>query len=247
MEESRLKLLGLTVLVVEASAVDVDFIKSMLKFCFACSVNIVLANTLADAQDLLKTEKIDVVLLDFNLSDSYGLDTIQSIRAKTKAPIVVLANDNDESLALETLKAGAQDYLLKESLNSRRLSRSINYVLERHNAYIIERKRLHLLEQREDFIATLTHDLKNPLIGSNRIIELIVKGDIRISQEEQASLLLQVRDSNNGLLSMIQSLHEVYQYEKDMQVLHLERIDLVVLSIKTLKEVIKLLTKIVRR
>ena len=87
-------------------------------------------------------------------------------------------------------------------------------------------ERLHLLEVREDFMLTLTHDLKNPLIGSNRLIELIAEGNVRISKEQQANLLLQIRDSNNNLLSMIQSLYEVYKYEKDLQELHLEKTDL---------------------
>jgi signal transduction histidine kinase len=237
MEETRLDIQNLAVLVVETPGVGVHYIRSMLELTFDESVNIIAANSLADAQRSLSDSKIDIVLLDLNLSDSQGLATIHALRAETKAPIVVLTSNNDESTALAALKAGAQDYLFKEFLNSRLLWRAINYTLERQNALIIERDRLRLLEQREDFMATLTHDLKNPLIGANRLLELLAEGHLGTSLEEQANLLLQIRDSNNGLLAMIQNLYEVYRYEKEMQVLHLEKTDLLALINKYLRSV----------
>jgi signal transduction histidine kinase len=237
MEETRLELQNLAILVVETPGVGVHFIKSMLLLTFNESINVIAANSLEDAQRSLSQNKIDLVLLDLNLSDSKGLETIQAVRATTNAPIVVLTSNDDESVALAALKAGAQDYLFKESLNSRLLWRAIHYTMERQSALIVERERLHLLEQREDFMATVTHDLKNPLIGANRLLELIAEGDLGISQDQQANLLLQIRDSNNNILAMIQNLYEVYRYEKEMQVLHLERTDLLSIINKYLQSV----------
>jgi two-component system sensor histidine kinase/response regulator len=226
MEETRLEIQNLNILVGGRLSSEVQNIKSMLQKSFDDSVNIETSGSLGGTRQILADRKIDIVLLDLDLADDECMQTFQSMRGVTRAPIVVLTNNEDESLALNALKAGAEDFLFKEALTPIMLWRSITYTIERHNSRIIEKERLHLLELREDFMATLTHDLKNPLIGSNRLIELIAEGNVRISAEQQANLLLQVRDSNNSLLAMIQSLYDVYRYEKDCQTLNLEKTDL---------------------
>ncbi len=79
-----------------------------------------------------------------------------------------------------------------------------------------------IMEQREDFMATLTHDLKNPLIGANRILELFAEGSLGSLTAEQSELLLKLRDSNKSLLTLIQNLIEVYRYERDIHTIHFE-------------------------
>ncbi len=73
---------------------------------------------------------------------------------------------------------------------------------------------LSLMEQREDFMATLTHDLKNPLLGANRILDLFVDDKLGELTDEQKQVLLKLRESNHGLLALVQNLIEVYRYEK---------------------------------
>ncbi len=87
-------------------------------------------------------------------------------------------------------------------------------------------KRLALLEQREEFMATLSHDLKNPLIGANRVLELIAGNMIGEVTQRQSDLLLQVRDSNKQLVGMIQNLIDAYRYEKDVHAVLCETADL---------------------
>jgi len=82
-------------------------------------------------------------------------------------------------------------------------------------------------EGREEFMATLTHDLKNPLIGANRLLELLVAGALGPLSTEQAELLETLRKSNLDLLSMIHNLIDVYRYEKDAATLDLQETNLV--------------------
>lgn len=67
-----------------------------------------------------------------------------------------------------------------------------------------------LLRQRDDFVASLTHDLKNPLIGVNRILEAITSGVVE--PEEQKRLLQQIHSSNNFMLHMIWNLLDTYRH-----------------------------------
>jgi len=76
--------------------------------------------------------------------------------------------------------------------------------------------RISLMQQREDFMAMLTHDLKNPLIGSNRILELMAEGALGSVSPDQFRVLGQLRASNKSLLLMINNLIDTYKYERDL-------------------------------
>ncbi len=81
----------------------------------------------------LGTEKFDLVLLDLSLPDSDGLSTfLQVHNFAPHVPIIVLTGHDDETLAVESVRQGAQDYLLKPELNIRTLLRAIRYAIERH-------------------------------------------------------------------------------------------------------------------
>lgn len=226
MEETRLQLQNLTILIGETATSGVLFIRTMLKNSVDHSNRLIHVETLAEARHELAAGGIDIVLLDLELENNDGIKTIEAIKATTMAPLIVLSTSEDENLPRRILQAGAEDYLNKHSVTAQNLHRSIIYAIERNKARIVELERLHLLELREDFMLTLTHDLKNPLIGSNRLLELIAEGSVRVSPEQQSNLLLQIRDSNTKLLAMIQSLYDVYRYEKDLHELHLEKTDL---------------------
>ncbi len=226
MEETRPNLQNITVLLGETPTSGTLIIKPMLKEAFGDAAKIIEVETVAGAQQELVAGGIDIILLDFNLIGSKRLKSIEEIRVLTMAPLVVLGNTKDETFVLDALKAGAEDFLYTNSLSSKTLWRAIAFAIERNKARLKEMERLHILELREDFMLTLTHDLKNPLIGANRLIELIAEGSARISPAQQRNLLMQIRDSNTNLLTMLQSLYEVYRYEKDLQELHLEKTDL---------------------
>lgn len=91
------------------------------------------ASCLAEAERRLACGGIDAILLDLSLPDSHGLSTITAIlEAAPEVPIVVLTDRDDESLALQALQAGAQDYLLKGQMPSHLLIRALRYAIERH-------------------------------------------------------------------------------------------------------------------
>ncbi len=79
--------------------------------------------------------KPDVILLDLGLPDSQGLDTFTQVYARAPdVPIVVLTGLNDAEQAVEAVRAGAQDYLVKGEVSSGLLVRAIRYAIERKQA-----------------------------------------------------------------------------------------------------------------
>jgi len=90
---------------------------------------------LMEALHQLATERFDAVLLDLSLPDSQGLDTFTTLRAQTLAmPVVVLTGLDDKVLAVEAVKEGAQDYLVKDQVDGHLLVRAIHYAIERKRA-----------------------------------------------------------------------------------------------------------------
>jgi signal transduction histidine kinase len=90
---------------------------------------------LSEALEWLWEKECDVVLLDLGLPDSHGLDTLSLMRAQApKLPIVVLTGFQDDALAVEAIKKGAQDYLVKEQVDGKLLARSMRYAIERKKA-----------------------------------------------------------------------------------------------------------------
>jgi len=74
-----------------------------------------------------------VVLLDLSLPDSQGLATFTEVRVcRPDLPVVVLTGLDDEELATEAVKAGAQDYLVKGTIDADSLTRAIRYAVERN-------------------------------------------------------------------------------------------------------------------
>ncbi len=85
-----------------------------------------------DAASRVEDGGIDVILLDLGLPDSKGLDTLSRMREHVpELAIVVLTGITDEETALEALRQGAQDYLVKGQVDGKLLVRAIRYAIER--------------------------------------------------------------------------------------------------------------------
>ena len=77
-------------------------------------------------------DAIDVILLDLKLPDSRGIETFDTLYSRAQSvPIIVLTAIDNDKLALEAVKKGAQDYLVKDQVNSKSLVHAIRYAVER--------------------------------------------------------------------------------------------------------------------
>lgn len=139
------------VLLVEDSPDDVAFIQEMahdLEADLLHPVVLKLSHAATLAETLTRDlSDIDVVLLDLTLPDSRGLQTVEDFfsPARPAVPVIVLTGRDDVELAVQALKHGAQDYLVKNQLSSVVLLRSIQYA----------RERFAILQEKEQLIAKL--------------------------------------------------------------------------------------------
>ena len=121
------------ILLIEDNPGDARLVKEILSGVEGSRFDLKVVDRLSAGLECLDREEKDLVLLDLNLPDSQGLDTLIKVCSRfPSVPIVVLTSIADEMMGSKALKEGAQDYLVKNELDSRLLVRSIRYARERH-------------------------------------------------------------------------------------------------------------------
>ncbi|MFN0276630.1 MAG: response regulator [Chitinophagales bacterium] len=86
---------------------------------------------------MLEDSDYDIVLLDLTLPDSSGFDTIKTMLDEfPEQTVIVMTGLDDETVALNSVKAGAQDFIVKGQFDSNLLSRTITYAIERHQLQV---------------------------------------------------------------------------------------------------------------
>jgi two-component system, cell cycle response regulator len=124
----------IALLLVEDDSADVELLMDVLSSLSHITVDVICANSLANARAVLNSRKIDVIISDLGLPDSQGLETLTALSEKVpEVPVIVLTGYDAEELALRALNLGAQDYLVKGHIDSNILYRSIRYSIERNH------------------------------------------------------------------------------------------------------------------
>jgi len=96
------------------------------------SVRLIHAETIASACATLQKTAVDVIILDLSLPDASQLEALHRVRkAAPEIPVIVLTGRPDEALAVEALRAGAQDYVLKPPPDGPSFRRILRYACER--------------------------------------------------------------------------------------------------------------------
>lgn len=136
-------------LLVEDNPADARLIAEMLKDSPAGIFEVQHVSRLESALERLRQETFDVVLLDLGLPDSQGMETlIRAKKATNGTPLVVLTGFDDQRFALEVVRAGAQDYLVKGRFDGELLMRTVRYAVERKRSEEQIRRLNAELEQR---------------------------------------------------------------------------------------------------
>jgi diguanylate cyclase (GGDEF)-like protein/PAS domain S-box-containing protein len=141
-----------TVLMIEDNPGDARLLREMFNEEGSNIFGLIHVESMSDAENILETHSVNIILLDLGLPDAQGLAAVQRAQAAApRVPIVVLTGLDDESLAAQALQEGAQDYLVKGQIVSgsgqvetRGLLRALRYAIERkamEEALFVEKER----------------------------------------------------------------------------------------------------------
>jgi len=119
-------------LLVEDNSGDALFVREALNGEGLQKTELTHVQSLSKAEERLKGGGVDIVVLDLGLPDAQGLAAVRRAHAVAPhVPLVVLTCLDDESMAIQALQEGAQDYLIKGQIDSRGLFRALRYAVER--------------------------------------------------------------------------------------------------------------------
>jgi signal transduction histidine kinase len=208
----------LTLLLVEDDPGDARLIRELLSEGGADHYHLLYADTLADGLAWLDGGEIDVVLQDLTLSDGHGLDCVRRVRRHAgHVPLVVLTSLNDENLALQAVQEGAQDYLVKGTINGHALGRCIRYAIER------ERLKSDLAAARDEaveaarlkaeFLANVSHELRTPLTAILGFSALLRRNPHDTCDARQLLHLERIHENGTHLLAIINDLLDLSKIE----------------------------------
>ena len=123
------------VLLIEDNPGDARLVREMLVETGTNRFNLKHVERISQGLTLLSQESFQVILLDLSLPDGYGLETVDRVcNVAPHVPILVLTGLDDETLAIRSLREGAQDYLVKGQMDSNLFMRTIRYATERKRA-----------------------------------------------------------------------------------------------------------------
>lgn len=122
----------LNVLLIEDNPGDAFLIKFYLGESVEPIFHVSHADTVKGALEFLSNNKYDIIISDMNLPDSFGIDTIKTILGAYPGNLViVLTGLSDEEVGLETVRFGAQDFLVKGKFDGKVLVSSVMFAFER--------------------------------------------------------------------------------------------------------------------
>ena len=178
---------GIRVMLIEDNPGDAGLVETALEDSGGPSIELHVEPRLAPALARLARERFAVVLLDLNLPDSNGFDTVTSVQEVVpRLPVVIMTGSADEAFARRAIKAGVQDYLIKDTLRPTTLLRSILFAMERkrieNDLHALERvataasSSLDLNSMLETMLATLRAELD----GDRAAVVLGTDGEHRV-------------------------------------------------------------------
>lgn len=196
------------ILVVDDSPNDIFLIKTILE---EKGYVVTAANNGPAALAKIASSIFDLILLDVMMPGMDGYEVTERIRARPDISFVpiLLIIDHNSSNVLYGLDMGADDFIRKPVTVDELLARVRSLVSLKHS--INERDEID--RQCQDFVSRLTHDLRTPLVAAERIMSLFLEGSLGELSPSMIEAMTIMARSNRNLLSMVNTLLEVYRFE----------------------------------
>ena len=212
------------ILYVEHDPADIDL---TLKFISEVTphLHMEVVSTASTALTLLNTAEFDLLLADLRMPDMSALELLKETRHRgLQIPVVIITGGGDEAAAVAALKLGAYDYIVKQENYLTHLPYAIDNAIARfelaeHAAALAEAAR-----QKDEFLAMLSHELRNPLAPIRTALELLRRSD---AQDEISASAQEVMDRQIGhMVRLLDDLLDVARITRGRINLNVQTVDL---------------------
>lgn len=210
------------ILVVDDSPDNLFLIQSILKLE---GHEICTANNGWDALERIDQQPPDLILLDVMMPGIDGFEVTRRIKANPQLPFIPIAliTAHQHPSAVMGLDMGADEFIRKPIEVDELLARVRSLLRLKHSVD----ERNEIARQQEDFVSRLTHDLRTPLVATDRLLDLMQQGVLGALPPAMGEAIQTMSQSNRNLLAMVNTLLELYRYEAQRKTLNFRDLDLV--------------------
>lgn len=220
--------LPLRLLVADEDPVFARFFTQRMTGLAGWSVTVESCSSGAELVQRIYAETFDLVFVDLGLPDIDGLDFLTRLFQTTlPLPVVALSAKDESRNAVEAMKRGVLDHVMKEDFATMDLSGFLGrltetFRLKRENAELRQ-----ISEMKNDFLATISHELRTPLTSILGLSELILAGRMGPVGDKQADGLRKVIEQSQNLARLINQLLDVQDNVQSRARADLTPVDLV--------------------
>jgi DNA-binding response OmpR family regulator len=166
-----------------------------------------------------------IILMDYNLPGMNGVEVTRSLIEKgITTPVVFITVNRDFNLAVETMKLGVEDFLVKDEISTPVLPRTIVSVLERVrlrqqlSALEISSKRIEAIQE---LVLGISQDLVTPLDAMKRNVDALMRSQIAADMKMYLRIINENVERMQLKLSKLKSLKEdkTVQYIKNIRMI----------------------------
>ncbi len=206
------------ILLIEDDKEDAFLLEELLSNGVDFLYSITHVTRLSEIEEKISNTTFDIILSDMNLPDSSGMDTVVEVLNMFPAtPVIVLTGNSDESIGLESLEKGAQDYIIKGKVSTNELIKAIKFAISR-------KKTLDELSESRNILQTVFEEspINLILIDKSKKILKINKNALTLFEKEKSELLdhdlsklfLRKEDSNIVLFNEFINKAVLYNIEQ---------------------------------
>ncbi|PQO28885.1 sensor histidine kinase [Blastopirellula marina] len=197
-------------LIIDDSAADARVLQAMLSQACPEGFDVVHVLSAVEGYDQLQQQEFDCVFLDYRLEESKEWEVLEKIReSENDVPIIAISGFGSERIAVEGLKLGAQDYLVKDSLTAETVHRALTNAIEKVR---LARELAKRQQELNDFAHMAAHDLQAPLRRIAQLSEFL-KEDLEGQLDQTCATNVELIGTNaRRLQALVQSLIEFARY-----------------------------------
>jgi DNA-binding NarL/FixJ family response regulator len=178
-------------------------------------------------EEAVRNKEIDVILMDYFLPGMNGLEITKALKEKNiDTPVIFLTVNKDMNLAVEVMKLGVHDYLVKEEISTPILPKTILSVVEKEKfqqeiaELEIRQKRL---EAMQEMVVGITTEISAPLKNMKEVIAQLLGREL---PEKSTKYLKIIKDNVDRIESKMEKLinlkeDKTVQYIKDIKMIDL--------------------------
>ena len=219
--------------IIDDSLADAQYLNRMLNGLSGWNIETSIFESPDEAFENLKDNPPDILIVDYllGLGRENGVEVMQRFKSSEVRPaLILLTGHGGEKVATDAMRAGAMDYLVKDTLTPDNLARSLRYVIERKEGdeqLLLAKQKAEIADcAKTDFLANMSHELRTPLnsiIGFSESIQHQVFGPLE--HEKYSEYIEIIHESAQHLLDLINDILDISKIEKRKLILREESLD----------------------